>query len=187
MQNPRLATRYAKSMIDLATEQNQLAAVYGDMKQIIKICKSNPDFVAMLRSPVIKADKKGKIVEAVLINQVGKITEAFNKLLVAKGRESNLPEIAAAFVTQYNKINGISNVKITTAVAISDATKDQIINTVKSSGTDRKFELETVVDASLIGGFLVETEGNLVDISILRDLKDISKQFLNNDYIHKIR
>ncbi|MCC7379492.1 MAG: F0F1 ATP synthase subunit delta, partial [Chitinophagaceae bacterium] len=39
----------------------------------------------------------------------------------------------------------------------------------------------------LIGGFLLETGGILVDASILRDLKDIQKQFMNNDYLHKIR
>jgi len=27
----------------------------------------------------------------------------------------------------------------------------------------------------------------LVDASILRDLKDIHKQFMNNDYLHRIR
>ena len=51
----------------------------------------------------------------------------------------------------------------------------------------RVIELEAVINESLIGGFVLETEGNLVDASILRDLKDIKKQFLNNDYIHKIR
>jgi len=29
--------------------------------------------------------------------------------------------------------------------------------------------------------------GNLVDASILRDLKDVKKQFANNEYIHSIR
>ena len=62
MQNPRLATRYAKSILDLAIEQNQLEAVYGDMKHIIGICKTNPDFVAMLKSPIIKGDKKDKMI-----------------------------------------------------------------------------------------------------------------------------
>ena len=52
MNNPRLAGRYAKSLLDLATEQKQVDAVYADMKWLHKICKSNPDFVNMLRSPV---------------------------------------------------------------------------------------------------------------------------------------
>jgi len=32
MPNPRLANRYAKSIVDLAIEQNQLEVVYADMK-----------------------------------------------------------------------------------------------------------------------------------------------------------
>ena len=32
MNNPRLAGRYAKSLLDLATEQSQVDAVYADMK-----------------------------------------------------------------------------------------------------------------------------------------------------------
>lgn len=188
MHNPRLATRYAKSIVDLAIEQNQLEAVCSDMKQIIKICKSNPDFVAMLRSPIIKGDKKDKIIDAVLSQQIGEITTAFNKLLVKKGRESNLPEIAHAFVTQYNLIKGIGKVKITTAFPISEETKNAIVANVKSgSSNNKKIELETAVNEALIGGFVLETEGNLIDASILKDLKDISKQFLNNDYIHKLR
>lgn len=59
MNNPRLAGRYAKSIVDLSIEQNQLEAVYADMKFIKTICKSNPDFVAVLRSPIIKGDGGG--------------------------------------------------------------------------------------------------------------------------------
>jgi len=186
MHNPRLATRYAKSIIDLSVEQNQLELVYNDMKFITRLCKSNPDFVAVLRSPIIKSEKKGKIVSAVVSKQIGKIADGFITLLIKKGRESNLPEIAAAFVDQYNKINGISKVKITTAAAISEEIKNVIIANVKAGGNS-KIELETVINQSLIGGFVLEIEGNLVDASILRDLNDIKKQFLNNDYIHQIR
>lgn len=186
MHNPRLATRYAKSIIDLAVEQNQLEAVYNDMKLITKVCKSNPDFVAVLRSPIIKSDKKGKILSATISGHLSKISAAFITLLINKGREANLPEIATAFVEQYNVINGISKVKITTATEISEEVKNNIIANVKA-GSNKKIELEAVINESLIGGFVLETEGNLVDASILRDLKDIKKQFLNNDYIHKIR
>jgi F-type H+-transporting ATPase subunit delta len=39
----------------------------------------------------------------------------------------------------------------------------------------------------LVGGFILEMQGKLVDASILRDLKDVKKQFQNNDYIQKLR
>lgn len=51
----------------------------------------------------------------------------------------------------------------------------------------KTFEIETKVKDELIGGFIVETGGQLVDASILRDLKDIKKQFMDNEFIHKIR
>ena len=65
MPNPRLATRYAKSLIDLSIEKGQLEKVFADMQWLQDVCKSNRDFVNMLRSPVITADKKEKIVDAI--------------------------------------------------------------------------------------------------------------------------
>jgi F-type H+-transporting ATPase subunit delta len=51
----------------------------------------------------------------------------------------------------------------------------------------QNIDLKTVVDESLIGGFVLEMGDKLVDASISRDLRDISKQFSSNDYIYNIR
>jgi F-type H+-transporting ATPase subunit delta len=187
MTNPRLATRYAKSIVDLAIEQKQLEIVYGDMKFILRVCKSNPDFLAVLRSPIIKPTAKAKIIESITKERVSVLTSSFIKLLVTKTRETNLPEIASAFVDQYNLINGIHKVKITTAVPMSDALQNTILSKVKEVNQNGNIDLETAVNESLIGGFILEAGGKSLDASILRDLKDVKKQFLNNDYLHKIR
>ena len=187
MNNPRLATRYAKSLIGLATELNQLDAISADMKWLHQICKSNPDFVAVLRSPIIKADKKEKIIESITNGRVNSSTAAFIQLLVKKGREINLPEIADAYISQFNALKNIHQVKIVTATPITTEIRDAIVAKVTASAPTKKFELEMAVNEDLIGGFVLETDGKLIDASILRDLNDIKKQFLNNDYIHKIR
>jgi F-type H+-transporting ATPase subunit delta len=187
MTNPRLATRYAKIIIDLAIEQKQLDAVYADMKFLLRICKSNPDFLAVLLSPIIKPSSKGKIIESITKERVSELTSAFIKLLVTKTRETNLPEIAAAFVDQYNVINNIHKVKITTAVPMGEALQNAILSKVKEGNPNGSIDLETVVNQALIGGFILETAGKSLDASILRDLKDVKKQFLNNDYLHKLR
>jgi F-type H+-transporting ATPase subunit delta len=187
MQNPRLAGRYAKSLIGLATEQNQLPAVYADMKYLAAICKSNPDFVAVLRSPIIHGDHKAKILDAITTDKISPLTKAFNTLLIKKGREQSLPEITTAFIEQYNTIHGIRRVKITTAVPVSEALKMSILDHVKGDTPADKIELETAVNEALIGGFVLEAGDTLIDASVLRDLKDVRKQFLNNDYIQKLR
>ncbi len=186
MTNPRLASRYAKSLLDLAIEQNLLDTVYADMKFLQQLHKQNPDFVLLLRSPVIKADKKDKIIDAVLEGKVSKLTSLFIHLLTAKTRESNLPEIVTAFLEQYNILKNIQTVKLTTATPISDELKNSIVAKVKSS-TTTAVEIETSVKEELIGGFKIEVGGRLIDASILHDLNEVKKQFLNNEYIHNIR
>ena len=187
MNNPRLAIRYAKSLIDLTLEKDQLDEVYADMKFLQNIIKSNPDFVALLKSPVIQEDKKNKIIESVIAGRVSNLTALFIKLLGAKTRESNLPEIVTSFIEQYNKVKEIHKVKITTASPISDELKNSFVTKIKSANHIENIEMETMVDEKLIGGFVLEMEGKMVDASIMRDLIDVKKQFQNNDYIHKLR
>lgn len=188
MNNPRLAGRYAKSLLDLATEQNQVDVVYADMKWLHSICKSNVDFVNVLRSPVIKPSAKASIIESVTKERVSKLTSAFIQLLVRKNRELNLPEIVNSFIDQFNTLRNIHKVKITTAGPISEDMKAAIMSNIKATAAaGQTFVVETHVKNELIGGFLLETGGVLVDASILRDLKDIHKQFMNNDYLHRIR
>lgn len=186
MQNPRLASRYAKSLVDLASEKGQLEAVHADMLFLQQLAKSNPDVVSLLKSPIIKPDKKQKILAAILEGRVGAITASFVKLLVSKGREGNLPEIAQEYGKQYNLLKNISKVKITTAIPLDAATLDVIKQKVQA-GTDKKVELEAAVDADLIGGFVLETGDRLFDASVLRDLNDIRKQFTQNIYVPNIR
>ena len=187
MNNPRLAGRYAKSLLSLATEQNQVDPVYNDMKWLSSVCKSNADFVAVLMSPIIKADKKQAIIEAVTNGRVTPLTAAFIQLLVRKTRESNLHEIVNAYIDQFNLSRNIQKVKITTASPLSDELKTVIMSNVKSSLPGQTFEIETAIKEELIGGFTLETNGQLIDASIQRDLKDIKKQFMDNEYLHKIR
>jgi F-type H+-transporting ATPase subunit delta len=186
MPNPRLAARYAKSLVDLSTERNQLEVVYADMKYLQAVCKASSEFVAVLVSPIIKADKKEAIISAVTSSNVSELTTAFIKLLVTKGRESDLYEIAKAFIGQYNSIKNIHTVTLTTAVEISEVLKQSIqskVNNAQGSGT---VELETKVNDKLIGGFVLEFDNKLVDASILRDLNDVKKQFLKNHYVPAI-
>jgi len=187
MPNPRLATRYAKSLIDLSLEKGELEAVYSDMLFLQSVCKSSKDFVSLLKSPVIKADKKGKAVDAITEGRVSVITSSFNKLLMNKGREDVLPEIITAFIQQYKDHKNIFIVKLTTATPVSEELKTAIVEKIRSSTSMKNIELNTEVKESLIGGFVLETAGQLVDASILYELNNVKKQFKNNDFIYKIR
>jgi F-type H+-transporting ATPase subunit delta len=185
--NPRLAGRYAKSILDLAIERGQLEAVYKDMVFLRVICRSNRDLVNLLQSPIIKTDKKRHILEAITAGRISPLTAAFNALLMSKEREKYLPEIAAAFEDQYKAYKGIQTVKLTTAIPIGEDLKQVVLNKVKADRQVQEIDLETEVRAELIGGFMLEIGDELIDASVAFDLRKIKQQFQNNDFIYKIR
>ena len=187
MPNPRLATRYAKSLIDLAIEKDQLENVFADMQWLQAVCKSNRDFVNLMCSPIIKADTKKKIVEAITKGNIGEMTAGFMRLLITKGRESNLPEIVNAFISAYKHHKNIQVIKLTSASPLSEAMKKAILDQVRKSAGFEKMELEEMIDPDLIGGFVLQVGDKLVDASVAYDLREIARQFENNDFIYKIR
>lgn len=187
MLNTRIAGRYAKSLIDLASEQGQLETVYADMKYFEAVCKASKDFVNLLRSPIINAEQKIAIIAAVTKGKVSGLTTSFTNLLVKKGRDSDLPEIASAFVDQYNELKNIYRVKLTTAVEVSSELKKSIEQKLQNEKGLGSIELETATNDKLIGGFVLEFNNNLVDASVLRDLMDIKKQFKRNLFVQNMR
>jgi F-type H+-transporting ATPase subunit delta len=182
-----LAGRYAKSLLTLAIEQNQLESAYSDMQFLQAVSKANREFVVVLKSPIIRPEKKEAIIDGVTKGHVSELTSSFIKLLIRKGRETNLPEITKAFIEQYKEHEQIHTIKLITASPVSEEVKQDIVNRVKSQANIKNIELDSSVDEDLIGGFVLQMGDQLVDASIAYDLNVIRKQFLNNDFIYKIR
>jgi|SRR6185312_11393297 len=187
MPNPRLAGRYAKSLLDLAVEKDQLEPVFQDMTVMNSLIKASPEFERVLKSPVIKGDKKEKIIAALTKDRQGVISSSFIRLLIKKGREFYLPEIITAFIKQYKDYKGIHIVSLTTAIPLTDDVKSVIVDKISESAHLKQVELKTRVNPDIIGGFIIEVDGRLIDASILYDLNAIKKQFESNDFIYKIR
>lgn len=187
MNNPRLAQRYAKSLIDISTELKQLDQVKDDILFLKSVVDKSRDFVLMLGSPIINPDKKYKVISAITKGSTSNITNTFLKLLCNKNREANLPGVITSFMQQFNTIRGLHTAKLTTATSASKELINSFVSKIKASTSYDNVELETVVDDKIIGGFILEMEGKLIDNSIRRNLHDVKKQFANNDYLHKLR
>lgn len=182
----RIATRYAKALIELADEQGKLDKVLEDVQSFNQVSK-NRDFLLMLRSPIIKESKKEKIFDLLFSSKYDELTMAFLKILLKKGREPMLAEIAEEFELLYKKLKHISSVKLTTASKLSEATVAVIRKKLKeSSATDDNLELETAVNPDLIGGFVIEIEDKLYDASVAHKLNLLNKDFRDNLYISQI-
>lgn len=179
----QVAGRYAKSLLDLGIEQQIEDNLFEDISSFKSALESR-DLYLLIKSPIIKADKKINILKSVFGESYNNVTLSFFDILTRKSREKMLPEIAESFIRQYKKYKRISTVKLTTAVEITEDALNKIKAALLDSDvTDQKVELETEVDPNLIGGFVIELEDKLYDASVAHKLDQVKKQFLQNSYI----
>lgn len=179
----RLSARYAKSLLDLAVERNKVEVIFNDISLIHSIFKSNHDFLLMIESPIIHTDKKQKIVHMVLNGKADEITLKFIDILMLKGREAYLNEIAEAFIEQYNKYKNITPVKLTTAVEADEQLKKRVTELLKEKAGLINVELKTAVDASLLGGFVLQYEDKLYDASVKNKMLKLKREFSQNKFV----
>ena len=185
MQGTRVASRYAKSFIDLTIEQGMMEQAYADMKTILEVCKSNSDFVIFLKSPVIKTDKKQEVLKQIFSGKLNKVTDAYIQLITGKKREIYLEEIADEFINQYKENKKILTAIITTANGLDDIIRRQVMEMVKGSGNS-EVVLQEKINKDIIGGFIIRIGDKQVDASVSRKLNNLRRNFAENPYIKEI-
>ncbi len=183
MADSRVASRYVKSLLTLAVEQNAVEAVHNDMQLFDKVCLDNRPFANMLKSPIIKHDKKKDILEAIFKGKVHKLTLAILEMLTDKNREPLLPAIAHEFHNAYNEYKGIEKATVTTTIAVDAKLKKEIEAMVKKLSSKKHVELVEKIDKDLIGGFILNVGDRQVDASIKNKLKSLKVKFAENPYI----
>ncbi len=179
----RIASRYAKSLIDLAAEQGKLDTILADLESFEKVT-DNREFKLMLKSPIIKGDKKKAIFDQLFSGKLDVLTSNFFEIILRKGRESQLPAIAKEFRMQYKTMKHISSVKLITARKLTDDAVAAIKKKIEASdATDDNVDLEVEVDESLMGGFVIEFDNKRFDTSVAHKLALLKKEFEGNQYV----
>jgi F-type H+-transporting ATPase subunit delta len=174
MKSTKVASRYAKSLLEIALEQKNVDSVLGDMKFLLQTDKETHDFELLIASPIISADKKIEIFEKIF-DQFEAVSMNFVKLIVTNGREEFLPEIARSFEAQVKEYKGIVPITITTASTLDAATRAKIVAKVQET-VKGELEIEEKIDASLIGGFVVRMGDMQIDASIANQFNNLKQR-----------
>ncbi len=180
----KLGDRYAKSILDLALERGVLEKIWQDFRAVEATCESNPDFVRMLKNPIILADKK-KAVLKLVFPDVHEITALFINILVNKRREGFLADVANRFLFQYDQHKNITRGELVSTAPLSEAQK-AIIKKVVEEELKTSFELVERIDPSLIGGFTLRVGDKLFDSSISTRLRKLKQEFSKNPYVKQV-
>ena len=185
MVEDRIGYRYAKSLFELAKEKDLLEPVRADMNMIHETAEASRDFVLMLKSPLIPASKKEAILHSLFKDKLSSnFSELLINIIVRKGRERYLDNVAKAFLVLYDVEKHIQRGKLISAEPLEEAQIAEIKKIVEQQTGD-SFEIDIEVDPSLIGGFILKIGDKLFDGSVSNQLREIKQDFVQNTYIKK--
>lgn len=185
MMDIKVASRYAKSLIDLALEKGALEDIYKDMLMFSKVSQQNRDFVLMLRNPIINHSKKNAVLHSLFEGKVNNATMAIFDIITRKNREAYLPAIADAFIDMYRKHKGIEKATITTAIPMDEELRNVFKQQI-TKNVGKQIELTDKVDPSIIGGFILKIGDRQMDNSVSFKLKSLEYELSDNSYIKTI-
>lgn len=181
MSEQTIALRYAKPLFELSKERNVIEEINNDMVLFKNTCESNPEFMAVMRSPVIRGFQKIRVIRELFISKAHKLTILLFELLCKKDREELLYEISVEFNKLYYEYKNIQKVLLVSAKALPEHLKKELIS-ILAKKTGKTIELTEKTNPNLIGGFIVHVGNSQIDCSVSSNLKKIQLGFLQKIY-----
>lgn len=177
MAGTRAAIRYAKAILDMAASTGVATAVSNDMILIASTLKSNAELDAFIQNPTTKADVKQSALLEVFA-ETDNVTKGLFQLLFDNKRFEILEAVAVEFNRLFDEMNGVEVAKVTTATELTPELEAKILAKIKEF-SDKTITIESIVDPSIIGGFILRIGDKQYNASVANRLQVLKRELSN--------
>ncbi len=171
--------RYAKALYKFALEHNSAQAVYDEMHSVVRAFEENPGLLKALSNPSVSAADKSKLLITAAGPEAENDYKGFVRLIIDNKREAYAYEMALAYRDIYREANNISTVRITTAMKLPDAEMAKLHALIEKSFPENKLEFTDRIDASIIGGFVIDVDQVRMDASISNEIENLRQKLFS--------
>jgi len=172
--------RYARSLAEIAFEENLEQAVTEDLKTFKEIFRVVPDLLEVFHAPAIPRDAKEKLLAELMAKYpVNLITSNFLRVLLQHNRIRYFEQIADGYLKSVNDRKGIVSARVTAAAPLSQENLKGL--EAKLTGiTGKLVHMESQTDANLLGGIVVQIGSTIFDGSIRTQLSEMRRRLTEN-------
>lgn len=178
MSNFKTAQRYANALMQVAIERKEVDAILEDVRFIDNTLRDSRELVLFLKSPIIKRDKKQKVLIELFGSKVSELTRTFMDIMTRKNREDILPSVFEAFIKKYNEYAGIVDIGVESAEALSKAEVEKLQKALEKK-TGKKVNLHLGENESLRGGLKIRIEDTVIDGTVKHKLEQLESLLYN--------
>ena len=175
----KYAKTYAGALYDLAAEEHITAEIMKDLSMVCDTLREMPEYSKLLSTPAIPKEERKALLREAWQGNISQYTMNFLCMLCDGGTIPEIYDCETEFRNRLNKDLGITEVVVTSAVALTDSQKNALIAAVEKK-TGKKVVLKEKVDPSVLGGLKLSAEGKQYDGTVSYHLGSIAQLLSGN-------
>ena len=169
-----IAAVYARSLFEVAQEQNKLDTVRDELGAFADAVDANRELQTFFFSPYFSTAEKADGLDRA-VSGADPIVVNFLKLLIENHRTPAVFRVRRELDRLWREENKLLPVQVTSAVELDQATVTQIGDRIAQQ-TGQKIDLSASVEPDIIGGIIVRVGNSILDASIRNRLEQLRKQ-----------
>jgi ATP synthase F1 delta subunit len=171
----QIAKRYSKVIIN-KVDINDVPRVIEELKAFSKLVDMDKKFKILFASQIFSDDEKNRVLDEVLSYlKVSSHSVKFLKLIIAQGSLIAINDIIKAIFYIYEERIKKVTAEVTSPVKLDEGHVGRLKTAIRSL-TSRDVEIESKLDPSLIGGFIVKVGSTVYDSSIKGQLQILKSE-----------
>jgi F-type H+-transporting ATPase subunit delta len=168
-----IAHVYARSLFEVAQEQQKLDLVREQVGQVADALEDNRELRLFFFSPYFSTEEKRDGLRRTIEGADPVVANTLD-VLVENHRLPLIARIRREYDRLWEDANDLLPVIVTSAVALDDAVVERIGDEIGRQ-TGRRVQLTKEVDPSIVGGFVVRVGNAILDASIRHRLESLRK------------
>jgi F-type H+-transporting ATPase subunit delta len=169
-----IAQVYARSIFEVAQEQDKLDLVREQIDQFADALSESRELQTFLFSPYFSADEKKDGLHRAVTDPDESVRN-FLELLLENHRMPVVFRVRRELDRLWEDVNQLLPVQITSAVELDASVAERVAEEIGRQ-TGRRVQLTSTVDPDVIGGLVLRVGNSILDASIRTRLESLRKQ-----------
>ncbi len=175
-----IAARYAKALLKYVQESGAGEEVYSQACLLVQKMQQVPQFSDYVRKhPEVDLDRRLELIEAALETPLSDGMKKFVTLVYAHKRMPLFLRMLYSFIDQYRQNAGIKVGRLVSAEHVPGLRER--LEAMLSQYTGAIVQLEEDLRPDLLGGFIVEIDGMLLDASVREQIRRIRRELIDKN------
>lgn len=168
--------KYSRALLEIAQEKHVLEEILEEVNELRTVMTSLK-LTVFFRNNVYSEVEKSSVVDSMEKNS-SILMKNFLDVIRNNGRLSDLEEILTEVKNSADDMFKISDVEVISSIPLTNVQTEKIVQLSKIKFDLNEVTINNSVDNDILGGFIINSRGKIIDASIKTQLAKIAGSIL---------